>query len=112
MSGAGHDRLATRSVIERYLQCWLESDRAGARSLLSDEMRFRSPRESYYGADAFLDACWCHADRFDAIEILHGIYDEHAGYVVYRMEDLVCGELIHVSGGKIDTIHVTFDPTA
>ena len=110
---SGDDREgSSRSVIERYLQCWLDSDRDGARALLADDVTFRSPRESHDGAEAFLASCWEHAARFDAIEILHALYDRHAGYVVYRGDGYVCGELLYVKEGKIASIHVTFDPVA
>ena len=103
--------MTTQEVIKAYYKAWLDGDRKKARSLLSRDLRFRSPEDNFDNADDFLDKCWKYSEDFEHIVIEHEIYDFTGGYVVYSSSDLCCGELHKVRDGKIIEIYVTFNPT-
>ncbi|MCG8433726.1 MAG: nuclear transport factor 2 family protein [Gammaproteobacteria bacterium] len=101
----------TKSLIEKYYQAWIDSDRQQARSLMADDLKFRSPNDDFDSADAFLEGCWRHAAGFNEMNVAHAVYDEQGGYIVYSGEGFSCGELVKVKDGKINEIYVTFNPT-
>ena len=98
-------------TVTSYYDCWLRSDRAGARALLADDLKFRSPPDDFDSADAFLEKCWAFSEGFDEMNVVHRVADDEAVYLVYSFGDFACGELIKVRGGKIVEIYVTFNPT-
>ena len=103
--------MSIQETIETYYRCWVDNHRELARSLLADDLTFRSPEDNFDGADAFLDACWKYADKTDEIAIVHSVYGEAGGYVVLRMGDFHSGELVKVRNGLICEIYVTFNVT-
>ncbi len=103
--------MTTESIIKDYFQHWLKGDRDAARAALADDLTFRSPADSFKSADTFMDKCWALSERFSAMDVLHQVYDDSAGYLVYRAGDVCCGELHKVRDGKIAEIYVTFNPT-
>jgi len=103
--------LNTHNIIKKYYDCWLNNDRDGARSFLADDLKFRSPQDSFDNADDFISTCWKFAEGFDRMDYLHEIYSEKGGYIVYSGGDFCCGELIIIRDSKISEIYVTFEPT-
>jgi ketosteroid isomerase-like protein len=101
----------TKSITDAYYQGWVRSDRDAVRSLLADDLLFRSPEDDFDAADEFLDACWKFAEGFDAFTVEHAVYAEDGAYVVYTFGDFACGELLKIENGKISEIFVTFNPT-
>ena len=101
----------TKELIDKYYGCWLNSDRNGARSLVTDDLKFRSPQDNFESADDFFNKCWKFSEGFNAMDILHAVYDSDGAYIVYGGEGFWCGELIKTEDGKIKEIYVTFDPT-
>lgn len=101
----------TREIIRAYFAGWVESDRDRVRSLVHDDLRFKSPDDQFERADDFLGTCWKYSEGFDAMDVLHEVYDETGGYLVYRSGDFTCGELVKVRDGKIAAIYVTYSPT-
>ena len=98
-------------LVEAYYLSWLNNDRAKARSLLADDLKFRNPRDNFDSADAFMDSCWQLAEHFNSMTIEHAVYDSQGAYIVYQGEGFCCGELLKIKDKKIREIYVTFDPT-
>ncbi|MBD3169806.1 MAG: hypothetical protein GF307_10015 [candidate division Zixibacteria bacterium] len=103
--------MSSKEIIEKYFKCWIENDREGARSFMADNLKFRSPRDSFDNADEFMDECWSFAKDFNEMNIQHEIYDSNGGYIVYNAGDKCFGELYKMRDGRITEIYVTFDPT-
>ena len=103
--------MTTESIIKGYYGHWLKGDRDAARAMLADDLTFRSPADNFDGADAFIDKCWALSEQFNAMDVLHQVYDDSSGYLVYRTGDFCCGELHKIRDGKISEIYVTFNPT-
>ncbi len=104
--------MTTESIIKGYFGHWLNGDRDAARAALADDLVFRSPADNFDSADAFIDKCWALSEQFASMDILHQVYDDSTGYLVYRTGDFCCGELHKSRDGKIAEIYVTFNPTA
>ncbi|MGI9383097.1 MAG: hypothetical protein ACR2PO_08070 [Methyloligellaceae bacterium] len=104
--------MTTESVIMDYYGSWLNGDRDRARSLLADDLKFRSPQDNFDTADAFLGTCWKLSESFDAMDVIHEVFDASGGYLVYRSGSFLCGEFVKVRDGRIAEIYVTFNPTA
>ena len=103
--------MTTDSIIRDYYASWLSGDRAAARNLLADDLKFRSPADNFESADAFLDKCWALSERFDRMDVLHQVNGETGGYIVYRSGEFCAGELLKIRDGRIAEIYVTFNPT-
>ncbi|GAB4196636.1 MAG: hypothetical protein Tsb002_30140 [Wenzhouxiangellaceae bacterium] len=101
----------TRQLIQDYYNCWLSNNQQGARSFLADDLLFRGPNADFNSAEAFMESCWPHAERFNTMTMLHEVYAGNAAYIVYQGDDFCVGELIKFDGGKIKAVYVTFDPT-
>jgi hypothetical protein len=43
--------MSTQQIIADYYRAWIESDREKARSLLTDNLKFRSPSDNFDSAD-------------------------------------------------------------
>ena len=103
--------MTTASIIKGYYDHWLKGDRDAARAMLADDLTFRSPADNFDGADAFIDKCWALSEQFNTMDVVHQVYDDSGGYLVYRTGDFCCGELHKIRDGKISEIYVTFNPT-
>ena len=103
--------MTTEPIIKAYFGHWLKGDREAARASLADDLTFRSPADNFESADAFIDKCWALSEQFNTMDILHQVYDDDGGYLVYRTGDFCCGELHKVRDGRISEIYVTFNPT-
>ena len=103
--------MTTQSIIRGYYDHWLKGERDAARAMLADDLTFRSPADNFDGADAFIDKCWALSEQFNTMDVLHQVYDDSSGYLVYRTGDFCCGELHKIRDGKISEIYVTFNPT-
>ena len=103
--------MTTSSIVRDYYASWLNGDRDAARGLLADDLKFRSPVGNFDTADAFIEQCWHLSEQFDSMDMLHQVYDEAGGYIVYRTGDFCAGELLKVRDGRISEIYVTFNPT-
>ncbi len=103
--------MTTKEIIDGYYKAWVENDRERARSFLCDDLKFRSPKDNFDSADQFMDACWKFAEPFKQFKVIHEVYDDQAGYVVYDGLEFVAGEFIRIRDGKIAEIYVTFNPT-
>lgn len=101
----------TKKIIHGYFECWVKNDRDGARKLLDDKLKFRSPVDNFDNADDFLNKCWIFADELNELNVYQEIYDDISGYIVYGINDFVSGEYIKVGFNKITEIYVTFNPT-
>ena len=103
--------MTVEPVIKGYYEHWLKGDREAARTALADDLTFRSPADNFDSADAFIDKCWHLSEQFNAMDVVHEVYDDGSGYLVYRTGDFCCGEYHKVREGKISEIYVTFNPT-
>jgi ketosteroid isomerase-like protein len=101
----------TREIILRYYDGWVESDRECVRSLLADDLHFKSPDDEFDDADSFLAQCWKLADGFREMNVAHSIFAEDGGYLVYTFGDFSIGELVKVRDGRITEIYVTYNST-
>ncbi len=103
--------MTPHEIVEQYYECWLRSDRDGARALVADDLKFRSPQDDFDRADDFFEKCWAFSEGFDEMKVEHRVADAEAVYLVYSSGDFACGELHKVRDGKITEIYVTFEPT-
>jgi hypothetical protein len=103
--------MKNKVIVEEYYQSWIDSNREKARSLLADDLKFRSPRDNFDSAEDFINACWGLSESFNTMEDLHTVFDADGAYIVYRGENFCCGELLKIIDGKVQEIYVTFDPT-
>ena len=103
--------MTSEEIIRDYYQAWIDSDRDRARAFLADDLKFRSPDDEFDTADSFLDKCWVFSEGFDRMDMVHELYGEAGGYIVYSFGEFACGELIKTRDGKIVEIYVTFQPT-
>ena len=103
--------MQTRELITEYYGSWLANNRQKARSLLADDLVFRSPKDNFDNADAFMETCWKLAENFNSMDIEHLVCADDAAYIVYRGDGFCCGELLKIADGKICAVYVTFDPT-
>ena len=104
--------MTTQQIIAHYYDAWISNDRDKARSLLADDLKFRSPSDNFDGADEFFDCCWKYAADFNEMPMVHEVYGEDRAYIAYRIGDMVNGEFIRTRDGRISEIHVTFNVTA
>lgn len=103
--------MGAKEIIKAYYDAWLKSDRDRARSFLTDDLKFRTPNDSFDSADAFLDACWRHAAGFNTMTMLQEVYADDAAFIAYTSGDFTVGEFIKIRDGGIAEIFVTFNPT-
>lgn len=109
--GATISPMAAQQIIASYYRAWVNNDRSGARGLVTDDLKFRSPQGNFNSANEFFDACWQYAAGFDALDIVHEVYADAGGYIAYRLGDGAVGEFIVIRAGKIAEIYVTFGVT-
>ena len=103
--------MTVEAVIKGYYDQWLKGDRTAARAALADDLTFRSPADNFDSADAFIEKCWHLSEQFNTMDVVHEVYGDGGGYLVYRTGDFCCGEFHKVRDGKISEIYVTFNPT-
>ncbi len=99
-----------KEIVYDYYLSWVNNDREKVQSLLDPNLKFRSPKDSYESADAFLENCWKYAEGFNVFNVKHEVYDVECCYVVYGSIDFCCGDLLKIRNGKIYEIYVTFNP--
>ena len=83
----------SENLIRGYFQCWLDNNRPGARARLNDKFKFRSPQDIFDDADTFLA-------HFGKMDILHEVYDQNAGYIIYTDGNFCAGELIKMEDNQ------------
>lgn len=101
----------SKTIIKKYFDGWVRDDKDKVRFYLADGLKFRSPEENYDSADSFIEACWKHAEKMPRFDVIHEVYDNDGGYVVYSTGGFVSAELLKIRNGKIYEIYVTFHPT-
>lgn len=101
----------TKDIIEQYYQAWIDKDEARARSFLDDDLIFRSTVDNFDSSELFMEKCWQFSNAFTELNLIHEVYDDNGGYIVYRLSNLNIGELIKIVNGKITAIYVTFNVT-
>ncbi len=100
-----------KDIIRRYYDAWAASDRDAARAFLQDDLKFRSPQDSFDSADAFLDACWQYAESFGGVDMLQDVYEPDKAYIAYRLNEFTVAEFHKIRDGKIAEVYVTMNPT-
>ena len=100
-----------REIIEQYYDGWIRSDRECIRSLLADDLHFKSPDDEFDDADSFLGQCSRLAEGFREMKVAHSLFAEDGGYLVYTCGDFAIGELLKVLDGRITEIYVTYNST-
>lgn len=104
--------MMTESIIKTYFGAWVSGDQEKARSLVHNDLRFRSPQDGFDSAEDFFETCWHLNEGFAALDVVQEVYDESSGYIAYRVDGMVNGEFVRLREGKITEIYVTFGVTA
>jgi ketosteroid isomerase-like protein len=68
-------------LINAYYQCWARRDRDGARALLADDVRFRSPWDKFDSADAYLDECWALRADVESVMVFESAVEGDKAFV-------------------------------
>lgn len=108
---------ATRDVVRAYYEAWARQDREGVRALLADDVSFRSPQDRFETADAFLEACWAHAEGLSGVTFERELYDGEQAFVLLGWqfgggEGFVDAEYVRVRSGRVvEVLVVNNDPS-
>jgi hypothetical protein len=98
-------------IVRLYYEAWAMQDRAGARRLLHDELRFTSPQDTFGSAEEFLSACWRYSTGLAGVRFIRKICEGDQAFVIVRWinEDgstFAGAEWLKVTDGTITEILV------
>lgn len=104
-----HDHEATT---EAYYAAWKARDRDGILSLVTPDLRFRSPIDDFDGAAAFLDACLEPYGGM-SIQFTERLFGDTDGWIAYELPDAEgdpqhFAEHLTFRDGRIASIRVYF----
>ena len=104
----------TRQIVDRYYAAWASKDLPAVRSLLHDDLSFHGPIDTFNNADDLMKSLSALAPIVKGIEHRKVQVDGDAVATFYDMLTPMgtspIAEWHHVRDGKIDSIHVYFDP--
>ena len=98
-------------LINAYYHCWARKDRDGARALLADDLRFRSPWDKFDTADAYLEECWSLRADVESVMVFESVVEGDKAFVAteWMVNDGTSfgdAAFICAAGGKITKIVV------
>lgn len=105
----------TRTAVETYFRTWRDRDFAAFRANLADDCTFQGPMGTADSGDACAAGIEGMTNALDDVTVDHVFVDGEEAVTWFHLHTkagqvLPVANRSHVSNGKVDRIHVTFDP--
>ena len=102
---------SVREVVRSYYTSWASQDRTGVRTLLANDVEFRSAQDQFKDADDFLAACWKYAEGIVGVSFMKELYSQDQAFVILTWKNadgsvFVDAEYLRVESGRVCEILV------
>jgi hypothetical protein len=108
--------MTTKQVAQQYFEAWATKQYERVRTLMADDLKWESPLNNFARADDVMPGFRRFVDGVKSARLLKLAADGDDAALLYDCE-LPFGTLrmttwLHIEGGKLRSMQLTFDPTA